>query len=161
MSKTSCAEPPQDLWVPPLQAWLCSRGDGQPPGGALGSLLQTPSNNLGPGSAHGCPVPSGLPREMLRRSRRKTPALPCGPPRAGPGLWAVDADGSQLRRRARGLGLGACCLGPLSHLPRLSMARFNAPIPSLLLCMTNCFNKHKPGNNKVIISLRLTLYHCS
>ena len=37
----------------------------------------------------------------------------------------------------------------------------NAPIPPFLLCMTNCFNKHKPGNNKVIISPRLTLYHCS
>lgn len=49
----------------------------------------------------------------------------------------------------------------VTHFCGQSGAGFNASIPALPFCMTNCFNKHIRGHNKVIIILAVTLYHCS
>lgn len=153
------------LWAQASQAWLCSLGEGSPKCGPDGhpckhpiiarALVLLPMAVLGGLLSERQPEP----QERLRWGLPGSAVWAEWPSSARPGLRALGLPGPSSRGNKSRLGPAA--IHPRSRLSRLSMARFSAPIPPFLLCMTNCFNKHKPGNNKVIISPQLTLYHCS
>lgn len=149
------------LWAQPSQTWFCSLSERSPECGPDGHPCKHPIITWAlvlPMVVLGGPLSErqSEPQERLRCGLPGSVVWAEWPSWAGPGQGCR----ARLHRQQVQAG-GLLPFIPGVASPGLSMARFSAPIPPFLLCMTNCFNKHKPGNNKVIISPQLTLYHCS